>query len=173
VQGLRRRRPSPECTSRIIFKLFVMSQPSEPVPVRSRRSVFVIAILGGVFAWVTASAFEKVQHSQYVDELDASACFALYNANVLLGSSASVPSTDALKGALQQGPLAPVPVSVVQRSTDSLGVELQPSDAKAYPELANQYRTLSLSNLQKGDIGCPHTSNAQGILQRLVNAAYR
>jgi hypothetical protein len=131
-------------------------------------------MLGAAMALLSVMAWQKLSAvSNGADEasVDASACFAVVNAGVLLSNVSEVPPTPTLAGALKNvSKTAPIGVSVVRRSPTEIGVVLPDDAAKGNPELAQDYQSFTLAQL--GHPSCPHSDEARAILSKMIKATY-
>ena len=134
-------------------------------------TALTIFLLFQFLGWCEANDPDRISEHSSVD-LDASACFALYNTGILLHGFSEVPPTKTISDALALGPQGPEPVSVVRLSPWAVGVKFPDSVVKAYPSLARDYGSLSLSALRDHATSCPHSPGAQAIFRRLVSDAY-
>lgn len=108
-----------------------------------------------------------VQKDQQRTMLDASACLAVINSGVLLEGAARVPSTETFAGA-QVASNLPVPVTVVQRSDQAIGVELPNDLGKDNQDLVRYYTTVPLAETRHPS--CPMTPDAREVVRRTIQA---
>jgi hypothetical protein len=126
-----------------------------------------LTVAAGTYGMLT-----QPHSSDAPDNLDASACFALYNTGVLLHGVSVVPPTKVISDALAHAPQGPERVNVVRLSAETVGVEFPSSIAKTYPSLARDYEWRSISSLQEGETNCPRSPGALAIFRKLVGDAY-
>jgi|SRR5471032_1923278 len=135
-----------------------------------------LTILFGVAAWAYNALSQSINGD--ASSVDASACFAVVNARVLLQNVTEVPSTQSLSGALAGvSQTAPISVSVVQRSPSAIGIEFAPNVAKAHPDLARAYANVEMDTHRIGaqplaHLPCPSSGAAREKLSEMVAATY-
>lgn len=151
--------------------------PVSPIPVLpSKRRRAIEFTCAGVLAIASCALLGKAMMHQRTEiessNMDASACLAAYNARDLIGDANTVPTSEFLANALGAVSLnAPVQVSVVRASPQSIAIVFPPLLATAYPGLASAYRSVSLSDMHSDTLRCPHSPEARELVSRIVSSA--
>lgn len=143
-------------------------------PIRQRQKwvelVSLLVALGGTAALAFSALNEQANGVDPVSA-DASACFAVVNAGVLLENAQEVPSTAILSAALANvSKTAPVAVAVVRRSSSAIGVEFSPDVAQANPDLVRAYASIDRNRLTHPS--CPYSDAARENLSKMVAMTY-